>query len=176
MMASNYDIGRGHVHERLTFDDKAPFIRNGYTVQLATGAKAGASSGWAVAAGDNLPYLATLPASQTAATLIVPIGGLHLGDTITGFKVIAQIESAGNTATLDGNLRATTNVAAEPTDASIGSITQVSATADTAVSSSATGLTEVVVSGKTYYLKLTGTTEASTDMILQACEITVTTS
>jgi hypothetical protein len=175
-MMADYQIGRGHVHERLEFDDKAVLIRPSHTVQIATGAKVGASSGWAVAAGDDLPYLATLAASNTAATLIVPVNGLHLGDTITGFKVVAQIESAGNTATLDANLRATTNVAAEPTDASIGSITQVTATADTAVSSEATGLTEVVVSGKTYYLKLTGTTAASTDVILQACEITVTTS
>ena len=171
----DFQIDRAQVNDRIEFDTKGRCIRPSYTVQIATGAKIGAGSGWAVAAGDNLPYLATLPASQTAATLIVPISGLHLGDTITGFRVIAQVESAGNTATLDGNLRATTNVAAEPTDASIGSITQVTATADTAVSAAATGLTEVVISGKSYYLKLTGTTAASTDVILQACEITVTT-
>jgi hypothetical protein len=32
----------------------------------------------------------------------------------------------------------------------------------------------VVTSGKTYYLLITGTTAASTDIILQACELTVT--
>jgi len=168
-------IARGHVNERLEFDGKATFIRPAHTVQIATGARCGTTAGWTLGSGANLPYLGLLPASQTGSTLIVPINGLHIGDTITGFRIVAQIESAGNTATLDGNLRATTNVAAEPTDASIGSITQISVTADTASSQAATGLTETVTSGKTYYLKLTGTTGASTDIILQACEITVQT-
>ena len=75
---------------------------------------------------------------------------------------------------MNGDLRATTNVAADPTDASIGAMTQVSVTADTAMSQSKTGLTEIVTSGKTYYLKITATTAGSTDIILQACEITVT--
>lgn len=171
----DYQIDRAQVNDRIEFDSKGRSIRPNYTIQIAAGAKVGAGSGWAVAAGNNLPYLATMAASQTAGTLIIPISGLHLGDTITGFRVVAQVESAGGTVTLDGDLRAVTNVAAEPTDASIGTITQVSVTADTAVSAEKTGLTEVVVSGKTYYLKLTGTTAASTDVILQACEITVTT-
>lgn len=143
------------------------------TFQVGQGAKVGGTAGWVVGAANNLPYLATLPASQTGSTLIIPITGLNLGDVISGFRVVAQIESAGNTVTLDGDLRATTNVAAEPTDASIGTMTQVSVTADTAASQAKTGLSEIVTSGKTYYLKLTGTTAASTDIILQACEITV---
>lgn len=150
-------------------------IRTGYTVQIGTRAKVGGTAGWVVAAADNLPYMGTMAASQTAGTLVVPIDGLHLGDTITGFKVIAQIESAGGAVTLDASLRAVTNVAAEPTDASIGAITQVSVTADTAVAASKTGLAEVVTSGKSYYLLITGTTAALTDIILQHCEITVTT-
>lgn len=150
-------------------------VRTGYTVQIGTRAKVGAAAGWTVGAADNLPYIGTVAASQTAATLVVPIDGLHIGDTITGFKVIAQIESAGGAVTLDGALRAVTNVAAEPTDASIGSMTQVGVSADTASAQEKTGLSEVVTSGKTYYLLLTATTAASTDIILQACEITVTT-
>jgi hypothetical protein len=145
------------------------------TRQIGTRAKVGATAGWVVGAADNLPYVATLPASQTGSTLVIPIDGLRIGDTITGFRVVAQIESAGNTVTIDGDLRATTNVAAEPTDASIGTMTQISVTADNAASQQKTGLTETVTSGKTYYLLLTATTGASTDVILQACEITVDT-
>lgn len=144
------------------------------TFQVGTRAKVGGTAGFVVGAADNLPYVATCPASQTASTLIVPLDGLKIGDVISGFKVIAQVESAGGTVTIDGDLRATTNVAAEPTDASIGTMTQVSVTADTAVSQAKTGLAEIVTSGKTYYLKLTATTGASCDIIVQACEVTVT--
>lgn len=143
------------------------------TFQIGTRAKVGATSGWVVGAANDLPYIATLAASQTGSTLIIPIDGLNIGDVITGFRVVSQIESAGNAVTIDGDLRATTNVAAEPTDASIGTMTQVSVTADTASSQSKTGLSEIVTSGKTYYLKITATTLGSTDIILQACEITV---
>lgn len=146
------------------------------TIQIATRGKVGTTAGWTVAAADNLPYLGTVAASQTGSTFVLPVDGLAIGNTITGFKINAQIESAGGIATLDADLRAVTNVAAEPTDASIGSITQISVTADTASAVSKTGLTEVVTSGKTYYLLLTATTAAATDIILQACEITYTTS
>jgi hypothetical protein len=153
----------------------AAIIRTGVTRQVGYGAKVGAAAGWVVNAGANLPYVATMAASQTAGTLVIPIHGLKIGDTITGFRVVAQIESAGGAVTLDGALRATTNVAAEPTDAAIGTgMTQVAVSADTAASQVKTGLTEVVTSGKTYYLLVTGTTAASTDIILQACELTVT--
>jgi hypothetical protein len=142
------------------------------TLQIGTRAKVGAAAGWVVGAADNLPYVGTLPASQTGSTLVIPIDGLRIGDTITGFRVVGQVESAGNAVTIDGDLRAVTNVAAEPTDASIGTMTQVNVTADTAVSQQKTGLAEVVTSGKTYYLKLTATTGAATDIILLACEVT----
>ena len=151
-------------------------IRSGYTFQVGGPAKVGATAGWVLAAADNLPYLATQAASQTGGTLVVRITGLHLGDTITGFRVIAQVESAGGTVTIDGDLRAVTNVAAEPTDASIATMTQVSVTADTAVSQAKTGLTSVVTTGLSYYILITATTGASTDIILQYPEITVTTS
>jgi len=144
------------------------------TLQLAGRTKVGGTSGWVVDAATNLPYLGTLAASQTGSTLVQRIDGLKVGDTITAFRVVAQIESAGGTVTLDADLRAVTNVAAEPTDASIGAITQVSVTADTAVSQQKTGLSEVVTSGKSYYILFTATTAGSTDIILQASEITVT--
>lgn len=144
------------------------------TFQIGTRAKVGGTAGWVVGAADNLPYVATMAASQAASTLVIPIDGLNIGDVITGFKLIAQVESAGNAVTIDAALRATTNVAGEPTDAIVGTgMTQVSVTADTAVAQAKTGLTEIVTSGKTYYLLITATTLALTDIILQACEITV---
>lgn len=162
----------GHIHHHVAnFDNDVDGKPR--TLQISTRPKVGATAGWTLDPATDLPYLALLPASQSGSTLIVRIDGLDIGDIITGFRVIAQIESAGGAVTLDGDLRATTNVAAEPTDASIGTITQVSVTADTAVSQVKTGLAEIVTSGKSYYLKLTGTTAAATDIILQACEITV---
>lgn len=149
-------------------------VLGSHTVQIGTRAKVGGTAGWVVGAATDLPYVATMAASQSAGTLVLPVDGLQIGDTITGFKIIAQIESAGGAVTLDADLRAVTNVAAEPTDASIGAITQVSVTADTASAAAKTGLTEVVTSGKSYYLLITGTTAAATDIILQHCEITIT--
>lgn len=150
--------------------DLAPRF-DGESKQIGTRAKVGASAGWVVGAANDLPYVATMAASQTAGTLVLPIDGLRIGDTLTGFKINAQIESAGGAVTLDAALRAVTNVAAEPTDALVGAMTQVAVTADTAVAAEKTGLEEVVTSGKSYYLLLTGTTAAATDIILQHCEI-----
>ena len=151
-------------------------VRTGFTTQIGTRAKVGTTAGWTIAAANDLPYVGTLAASQTASTLVLPIDGLHIGDTVTGFTINAQVESAGGIVLIDADLRAVTNVAAEPTDASIGGITQQSLTADTAVAVSKTGLTEVVTAGKTYYWLITSTTAASTDVILLAPAITVTTS
>lgn len=144
-----------------------------YMVGVA-GAKVGATSGWTVAAADD-KSLATCAASQTAATLIIPITvPLKVGWIITGFSVVGQIESAGNTVTLDADLRKHTTAAADVADASVGTITQVSVTADTAVSTAKTGLTETVAATETFYVKLTATTAASTDIALQGVTITVT--
>lgn len=141
--------------------------------QLSGPAKAGATAGWVVAAGANL-YEATLPQSQTASTLVIPIRGLKVGWTVTGFKIHAQIESAGGAVTLDADLRKLTTVAADPTDASIGAITQVSVTADTAVAAEKTGLSEVVAANEWLYVLVTATTAASTDIRYLGTSVTVT--
>jgi hypothetical protein len=145
---------------------------------INTGAKIGATAGWTLGGGAvNTGLTATLPASQTASTLVVPIPGLKVGDTITAFHLIGQIESAGNAATLDADLRKMTAAAADPSDASVGTITQISVTADTAITSAnseKSGLSEVVAADETFYVLLTGTTAASTDVALQGIAITVT--
>jgi len=158
----------------ITVESGGSIARTAVERLVGTRAKVGATAGWTVGAGNDLPYMGTVAASQTAATLVVPLDGLKVGETITGFKVIGQIESAGNAVTLDADLRKITTVAAEPTDASVGAITQISVTADTAVATEKTGLTEVVAANETYYVLLTATTLGSTDIILQGLTYTVT--
>lgn len=143
-----------------------------YVIGLA-GAKVGATGGWTVDVGDD-KSLQTVPQSQTASTLVIPITGIKVGSTITSFKVVGQIESAGNTATLDADLRKHTTAAGDVADASVGAITQISVTADTAIATAKTGLTEVVAATETFYVLLTATTAASTDVALQGITITVT--
>jgi len=145
---------------------------------INTGAKIGGTAGWTLGGGAvNTGLMATLAASQTASKLVVPVPFLKVGDTITSFHGIGQIESAGNTATLDIDLRKLTSVAADVTDASVGSITQLSVAADTIISSTNAGktdLTEVVGADETFYFVLTGTTAALTDIALQGLAIVVT--
>ena len=141
-------------------------------------AKVGATAGWVVSAADNLPYLGTIPASQTSSTLIVPISGLKVGSTITAFHLVGSLTSAGNAISMDADLRKCT-VAANGTitDASIGAMTQLAVTATVGMqvgNTAKTGLTEVVGASASYYVKLTCTSAASTSGILQAVDVTVT--
>lgn len=131
--------------------------------------KVGATAGWVVA-GTTDVCLATLPASQTASTLIVPVRGLKVGDRINGFNLIGQIESAGNAVTVDASLKKTTAAAADVVEAAVGTMTQLSVTADAAMSdlnTSSLPMSVVVGDGETYYFLITATTGASTDIALQ---------
>ena len=118
--------------------------------------------------------MATLAASLTAETMIIPISGLTVGDTIKAFTIHAQIESGGNTVTIDADLRNIDNTAADPVDASVGAITQVSVTADTAVATAKTGLSHVVLATDSYYILITATTGATTDIQMINSNVTVT--
>lgn len=151
-------------------------VRTGYKFNASSRVKAGTTAGWTVGAANNLGTLGTVAASQTAATLVVYLDGLHVGDTITAFDVISSINSAGAAVTLDANLRSLTVAAgATGTDASIASATQVSVTAATASTSSTTGLSTVVAAGVQYYLLLTCTTGLGTSLELESVYVTVTT-
>jgi len=153
--------------------DKVNRTAQQYTIGVA-GAKVGGTSGWTVAAADDIS-LATVAASETAGTLVVPINiPLKVGWTITAFSVVGQIESAGGTATLDADLRKHTAAAGDVADASVGAITQISVTADTAFDDEKTGLAEVVAADETFYVLLTATTAASTDVALMGVTVTVT--
>lgn len=150
------------------------YKRTGQEYQLSSTPKAGATAGWAVNGATNLGELATLPQSQTGSTLVLRVTGLKVGWTVTGFKVVLQIESAGGTVTVDADLRKQTNAAADPADASIGAITQVSVTADTAVAAEKTGLSEVIAASEWLYILITATTAATTDIRLLGATVTVT--
>lgn len=143
------------------------FVRTQQLVVPVCGnAKVGATAGWVVTAGTDICH-ATLPASQTASTLIVPISGLHIGDTLTGLSGTGQVESAGGAVTLVLSVRKLTTAAGANVDAELGTDNVGSLTADTLISSTnlaVTGLTEELAEGETLYALLTGTTAAVTDI------------
>ena len=151
----------------------SPMKHESYQRIINTGAKIGTTAGWTIQTNDDLGLIATCQASKTAATLAIPVPGLKIGDKITAFSVVGQIESAGNTVTLDADLRKHTAAAADVSDASVNTITQISVTADTIISSSRTGLVEVVAADETFYVLLTATTGVLTDIALQGITITV---
>lgn len=150
------------------------WVRAAQEFQYGSDAKVGATAGCAVAAGTNVGRMATCPASQSAVTLVVILDGLRVGDTITAFRIAGQIESAGNTVTVDADLRKLTTAAADLTDASVATITQVSVTADTILNATKTGLSSVVGNNERYYILITVTTGAATDVDFSHVSVTVT--
>ncbi len=140
-------------------------------------AKVGATAGWVITAGTD-KYSATLPASQTASTLVIPINGLEVGDTLTAVDVIGQVESGGNAVVITMDVRKLTAAAADLTDASLATDSLgAGVTADTILSSAnlgVTGLTEVIAADETVYVLLTATTLGSTDIDIMSIVATVT--
>lgn len=140
------------------------------------GAKVGGTAGWVVNAATNA-LLATIPASQTASILIVPLPPMRVGSVITGFALEGFIASAGNSGTFDADLRSQTAAAGSITDASVTTMTQLAVTANTAVTAanaSKSGLTTTVVEGVTYYLKITATTGVSVTAAISGVELVST--
>ena len=145
-------------------------------VPICGNAKVGATAGWVVTGGTDIAH-ATLPASQTSSTLIIPITGVEIGDTVTAVGVTGQVESAGNNVTLVLSVRKLTTAAADNTDAELDTDNVGTLTADTQIASAnlgVTGLTEVLAEGETLYALLTGTTAASTDIDITGLVVTVT--
>jgi hypothetical protein len=145
-------------------------------IPVCGNAKVGATAGWVITAGTNKLH-ATLPASQTGSTLVIPISGLNVGDTISAWALCGQVESAGGTVSMTADLRKQLNAAADNTDSSVSSDTSGNLVADTILSAAnvgATGLTEVVTVDAAYYLLVTATTAASTDIDLTHVTLTVT--
>lgn len=122
---------------------------------------------------NNNTGIVACPQSITAGTWTIPVR-VKQGAVIKSFKVSGQIESAGNTCTVDVDLRKTTGAAADLTDASLGAITQISKTADYKIVDSKTLATPyTVISGDSVYALVTITTAAATDVALQGIELTV---
>lgn len=151
--------------------------KNTTIVIPAASGKVGTTAGWVPGAANNLS-LATIPAGVTAGTLVVPVTGLQVGDIITGFYGVGQIESAGNTASISIDLRKHTAAAADVADASVDAMdAPLSVTADTIISSAnavSPTLAETVAADETFYFLVTATTAASTDIALQALVLNVT--
>jgi hypothetical protein len=167
----------GNVLSQVTESGVTAAVRPSVKRLIQTGAKVGGTAEFLVNAADNKNSLARLPASKTAATLVVPVSNLKVGDTITGFHLVGQIESAGGTVTVDADLRKQTAAASDLVDASVGAITQLSVIADTIISSansSKSSLADVVGADETFYVLITATTGASCDIDLQAVAIVVT--
>lgn len=146
-------------------------------VLLAAGrAKVGTTAGWVVGAADNLGKLATLPAAQTASTLVIPLTGLKIGDVITKFSLMGSVQSGGNVGTVDASLRMLTAAAAGATDSSLGAITQVSVTANTILSASnaekVLAAAHTVAAGESFYVLVTSTTGAAVTQELQQILLT----
>lgn len=162
----------------IDLDSGATLTRSRTIICSAGAAKAGATAGWAIPSahsGFTNAAVAGLPASQTGSTLMIPLSGYKSGDTITAFRLVGQLESAGNTVTVDCAFYKLSNEAAgDITATSLGSITQISAVTDQAISSSLGGLTEVVTINTTYYAVVTATTGASTDIQIMGVRVTVT--
>lgn len=133
--------------------------------------KVGGASGWAVRAAAN-SWMSTVAASQTGATLVIPLHGLKKGDRIVGYHLLGQIESGGNTASLNCKLVRGTPVAADSDFSDIPgtSMTQLSAAADKAIVRANTytkfKVPVVVDSDHTYMAQLTATTGSGTDIQL----------
>ncbi|MCZ7645289.1 MAG: hypothetical protein M5U26_08395 [Planctomycetota bacterium] len=139
------------------------------------GAKVGGTAGFVVGAASNV-FAATCPASQTSAKLIVPIPAVKDGWTITGFGLLGQIESAGNNVTVDCDLRVQTTATGDFVDASVSTMTQIAVSADTAIDETQdkTGLSQAVDQDEAYYMVITVTTDASTDVDIRGVRLIVT--
>jgi hypothetical protein len=146
------------------------------SIPICGNAKVGATAGWVVTAGTNMCH-ATLPASQTGSTLVVPISGVNVRDVVTAVSTGGQVESAGGNVTLVMSVRKLTNAAGDNADAEIGTDNVGTLTADTALSAANLGVTlgtaEALAADESLYVLFTGTTAASTDIDLTHLLVTV---
>lgn len=152
-------------------------IRSGVQMTVpVSGAKVGATAGWTVNAATDLPQ-ANVAASVTAATLILPIKGLVVGDVITGIAPVGHIQATGNIATMTTELRKNTAANGSITDASVGSGVTGNISANTALNGALFGNTSLsanVAADTNFYAKITVTTAAATLAGLQGVVVTVT--
>ena len=117
----------------------------------------------------------TLVAAATADTWVVCLSGVHEGDIITSIGIVGQIESGGNAATIDYELKEITAVATGCTTASIQAGTQISKSADYLVDeTTAVAVPHTVDCGKALFFLVTCTTAAATNIELLHLRVTIT--
>lgn len=154
-------------------------IARSKTIHISAGAgKVGATAGFACPSahsGFTNAAIAGCPASQTAATYIIPISGVKDGDTITSMRLKGQIESAGGAVTVDASLiRVDNTTAGDIVLTTVGSITQIAKTADYVISDVVGDLTELISTVRQHYVLITVTTAGSTDVQITGIRLTVT--
>jgi hypothetical protein len=118
--------------------------------------------------------MVTLAQNATADTWVIP---LHLreGDIITSIGIHGQGDSGGNAYTVDYALRAQTAATAGCTDAVVQAGTQIAKTADYLINDvTAVATPHTVLEGNGYYMLITCTTAAVTDIELLNIELTIT--
>lgn len=121
--------------------------------------------------------------NQTAATLIIPLTGLKVGDEITGFRLVGAVGAkAAGTTTVDAVLKKVTKGAGSvtatngPGSGSVCSITQVSKVADYSMDELCTlGSTVTVATDYQYFIKVTATTadNAENDVFVTGVELLI---
>ncbi len=154
-------------------DDIRPALITGDSVTvLHTRAKVGAGAGWVVDPANDIGLLATLPASQTNATMKIFLDGLEVGDTLTAFGLVGQLESGGLAVTIDADLRKLTAAAGDVTDTSIDTLTTISETSQHKIDEEKT-VSEVIAADETFYILVDATTLALTDVAMMAGKTTV---
>lgn len=194
LKTSNWlDFIRGGKKGRVEFDaanSAFKFLVDGVQVAGAKAAKrlsipamlgkVGATAGWVITAGSNIA-IATLPASQTGSTLVIPVTGLQVGDVIASIEVHGQVESGGNAVTLAATLRKyKEDAAAGGTDsAAIASVNIASAVVADTLLTATTGKitaagTVTVAEDEVYYVLLTGTTLGTTDIEISNIVVNLT--
>jgi len=119
--------------------------------------------------------LVTLAQNATADTWVIPLTGLHEGDTLQSIGISGQIESGGNAVTVDYELHKTTAVATGCTSVKIQSGTQIAKSADYLMADSTTiSVPPTVTAGESYFMLITCTTNAACDVELQYVTLTLT--
>lgn len=158
----------GTVLFQVTDSGVTKVVRAVQTLFKYTAAKVGATAGWVVNAAADIGKLATIPASQTNSTLVIPIDDLEPGDVIMGFGLEGSIQSAGNTGTITFQLRklARQGAGGAAVDSQVATLASpLSVTANTALIRSNAFVTlatpYTVLEGESYYLLVTATTGVS---------------
>jgi nitrogen fixation protein FixH len=103
--------------------------------------------------------------------LVVPIPNLQEGQSITGWYMVGNVTSGGNTVSIDGDLRRLDAASGSTTDNSYATQTQFTSTANAKLSSANCGKGGSATfwgADRTGYLLVTATTGAACTITLQA--------